>query len=407
MTAISERKLRLVRESLILPPRPKPTSSVETAPGRGDHFRPGGQPPIKPTDPKPSVPPTPPPTVDWEAKLAKNPAFQALNPGVQQAVLETLANPDIEDAGKEAIATAVTSPGFALLSTDDADDFLQYEGNTIPGFGAQIRAELAAHLASDEYQHPHVSIFPLEQAVGQKRELLEISRGAEALPGSTPVGGLPPSQRDVTVTGPEDVGEYDFETGSADAERYTFHVDGRDVEVIYPKEHPEDSPSPEELEQLFETLPDMAASEYERIIIEPGKTEASASTTGDGQIRIFPETGRSLERLQSTLVHEAAHNVSDDAFGSPSSVDVDDDLSELSPGWQEWAAAAEADGHSVSDYAYDSVAGNNDDDRRKFGEDFAETVELYYQVRGTPAEAEFARLYPNRYDLIRQTFGDA
>ncbi len=351
--------------------------------------------------------PKPPPERTPQQRLENDPAFQALNPGVQQAVLETVSNPDLEPEGVDTLIAAVTSPGFGLLSTQEAEDFLEYAGNTIPGHGEAIREEIADHLASDEFQKPRIGWFPLPVALGQRSELLQISRGDEALPGETPVGSLPAGQRDVTVTGPEPIGEYDFETGEVEAERYTYEVDGRDVEVIYPVPAPDGAPSPEELETLFESLPDLAAVEYDRVLIEPNDTDrgASASTNGEGQIRIYPIPGRSLERLQSTLVHEAAHNLSKSELGDTSSIPVDGELSDLSPGWERWAEAAEADGHYVSGYAHDSAVGDNDDHQRRFGEDFAETVELYYQVKGTPAEAEFARLYPNRYDILLEVLG--
>ncbi|MBL8957089.1 MAG: hypothetical protein JNK82_40320 [Myxococcaceae bacterium] len=339
--------------------------------------------------------------------LERDPAFQALNPGVQQAVLETLSDPNLEPEGVKTLIAAVTSPGFAQLSTEQAEAFLEYAGNTIPGHGEAIREEIAEHLASDEFQNPQqIGWVRLPLAISQARELLQISSGAEAIPGSTPVGALPAAQRDITVTGPEGIGDYTFDTGTVDAERYTFEVDGREVEVIYPKPAPEGAPTPEELETMLETLPDWAAAEYARVLIEPNDSGrgASASTNGEGQVRIYPSETRSLARLQSTLVHEAAHNISNE-LGENSSIPVDGDLEDLPEGWQEWAEAIEADGHYVSDYAQNSATGDNDDATRRFGEDFAETVELYQQVKGTPAEAEFARLYSNRYDILVEVLG--
>jgi len=389
---------RLLRPRIELPkPEPKP----EPAARPDDRFEAARRELLK-LKPKPPPGPTP------EERLQNDPAFQALNPGVQQAVLETVNDPNLEPEGVETLITAVTSPGFAQLSTEQAEAFLEYAGNTIPGHGDAIRAEIATHLASDEYQEPQTLFGPirLPLAISQARELLQISGGAEALPGSTPVGALPAAQRDIEVTGPESIGEFEFETGEVEAERYTFEIDGREVEVIYPADAPEGVPTPEELERLLETLPDVAADQYDQILIEPNASDASASTNGEW-VRIFPSEGRSLERLQSTLVHEAAHIVSREELGDTSRIDDGGDLGDLSEGWQDWAEAVEADGHYVSDYAYESATGNNDDDQRKFGEDFAETVELYYQVKGTPAEAEFARLYPNRYDLLREVLGEA
>ncbi|MBK7861268.1 MAG: hypothetical protein IPJ65_22185 [Archangiaceae bacterium] len=393
-------------ETRVVTPTPKPPVTAPATEVSTDSYAPAGkQAPLERGD----TPPVAPPGVDplaWVRLFEDTPEFQALNPGVQQAVHEKLTDPEVEESGKDVIADAVLTPGFALLSTEEADEFLEYAGNTIPVFGQRVRSTLGAQLAADEYQQAGLSLLPFSRAVAQRQQLLDFSRGDGAVPGTPPLAELPPRVREVHVSAAEDLGEYEFETGKVDAQRYTLDVDGREIEVITPADHPEFTPTPEDLEQLFETLPSPIAEQYDRVVIEPNASDASASTDGDGQIRIFPDSNRTLTGLQPVLVHEGAHNLSE-ALGETSSIGVDEDLSRLSPGWQRWAAAVEADGHPITQHAASSVAGDNDDHERKFGEDFAETVLMYYRVKGTAAEAELARLYPNRYDLVRQVLGDA
>ena len=62
---------------------------------------------------------------------------------------------------------------------------------------------------------------------------------------------------------------------------------------------------------------------------------------------------------------------------------------------QKWEAAIQADDHRVSDYATTSVQ-----------EDVAETVALYYQVKGTPDEAVMKRDFPNRHAAVKELLGE-
>lgn len=345
-----------------------------------------------------------------EARVRADGDFQELSPEVQEEVIATITNPELEPEGRETLVKIVTSGEFGYLSDEDAIDFLNYAGNTIDGHGEAIREDIAEHLASDEYRHPTFLGNELKGKAKdffQARELMQIVRGQEALPHSTPVDELPPAERDVTIlSGPEEVEDYDFDSGEADAVKYVLDVDGEEVEVYFPAEEVENQPTLEELEAMIESMPDELASELSTIVIEtkPKASGASASVGSDEVIRIWPNENRSVARLASTLNHEVAHIIANDAWGHDSRVDRGEDPEDvLSEGWQDWA---EADGTYVSDYAQNSATGDNKDDQVKWGEDFSETVELYLQVRGTEDEAEFAELYPNRYAILQEMFGD-
>jgi hypothetical protein len=87
--------------------------------------------------------------------------------------------------------------------------------------------------------------------------------------------------------------------------------------------------------------------------------------------------------MTAMLSHETAHLLAADRF-------------KANPALQKkWEAAIRADNHRVSDYSTTSLQ-----------EDVAETVALYYQVKGTPEEAALKRDFPNRDALIKELLGE-
>jgi len=107
----------------------------------------------------------------------------------------------------------------------------------------------------------------------------------------------------------------------------------------------------------------------------------SASDTENGRIDIYPSerpTGWGV--MAQAFVHEVAHSISFEYYGLPPYAASD---------WQPWADAIAKDGAAVSMYAMT--------DR---GEDFAETMSVYMQVLGKPAEAQVRAIFPNRFSLL-------
>jgi hypothetical protein len=93
-----------------------------------------------------------------------------------------------------------------------------------------------------------------------------------------------------------------------------------------------------------------------------------------------PDNAREMTAI---LSHEAAHLLAADRFSAKREL------------VQTWQKAMDADNHRVSDYATTSLQ-----------EDVAETVALYYQVKGTPDEAVMKRDFPNRYAAVRELLGE-
>jgi hypothetical protein len=123
------------------------------------------------------------------------------------------------------------------------------------------------------------------------------------------------------------------------------------------------------------------------VIVDPRfKSFMQAASAKEGRPnRIFmggegPDNQREMTAI---LSHEAAHLLGADRF-------------KASPALQKkWEAAIRNDNHRVSDYATTSLQ-----------EDVAETLALYYQVKGTPDEAVLKRDFPNRYALIKELLGE-
>ena len=88
---------------------------------------------------------------------------------------------------------------------------------------------------------------------------------------------------------------------------------------------------------------------------------------------------QSVEQLAGSLTHEAGHFDAHARWGAD----------ETQAAWAPGRAVMKADELEPSGYA----RGNAD-------EDYAESYRLYFQVKGTPAEAEVRALLPARFQLL-------
>ena len=101
----------------------------------------------------------------------------------------------------------------------------------------------------------------------------------------------------------------------------------------------------------------------------------------EGVVRIYPTTTPSAQStLNGDLIHETGHTLSKRQFGEDSNT---------GPKWGAWNAAAASDGLHTSQYGRSSP-----------DEDFAESLELYQQVKGTPEEAEVRKLFSSRIAIL-------
>jgi len=101
----------------------------------------------------------------------------------------------------------------------------------------------------------------------------------------------------------------------------------------------------------------------------------------NGVVDIYPTVWQQPQHaVDASLIHETGHILSGRTFGPWQTPD---------PRWQPWDAATQRDGLSPSTYA-----------RASRTEDFSETLTLYQLSRGTPYEAEYRAMFPERFAAL-------
>jgi hypothetical protein len=316
-----------------------------------------------------------PPTFDT-SKLKPPPPLGALPgfdelPAATRALLETLAarNPNARfDLGR-----LVQSAGFAALSPNEQAQLAELIGTRLPR-GTSMRLLLGLALSDTD---------PVEVQAKKLRAFLEDQPGL-------PHFGIPANpqfaQAEVKVTGPTALTEGDL----AGMDRYDLEVDGRTVFVYLPRDAdlPEGKrlPTIQEIADAVASLPKHARDQLSVIEGDPKESGAYAAAAAFGQVDLHPHDGSpaSIRLLKYALVHELGHVWSRKKFG----------LSKTDKGWDRWKRAMDRDRLDPSKYG-----------QRDAAEDFAEAYAVYLLVRGTPAEADYRRLMPERFAVLDELVG--
>jgi hypothetical protein len=201
-----------------------------------------------------------------------------------------------------------------------------------------------------------------------------------------------------SLSKPTALTNYPFRSGAGDAQQYTVNVSGRAIKVMAAGTHPAGTSqhTVDEVARAIASLPPATLAAVNTVTLEPNvnpsdahwarvygrptfRSYMTAGATGD--VHIYPAaTPQAQSTLSGTLIHETGHTLSKRRFGEDSTKGAK---------WKDWGAAAASDGLHPSQYARSS----ND-------EDFAETLQLYQQVRGTRQEADARRLFPSRFAII-------
>lgn len=200
-----------------------------------------------------------------------------------------------------------------------------------------------------------------------------------------------------TVGKPTEVKDHGFRSGKADALKYDIEIGGKKISVYMPK-----SPggkaghvhSVEEVAKGLAALPESSRKLVTSVEVNPGQNPddsywakeykqpgfRSYMTAGkSGTVSIYPSSSdQGQDYLDGTMIHETGHTWTAQNWGS-----ADDKR------WDDWKGAVKKDGNVASKYARASVS-----------EDFAETLQLYHQVKGTPKEAEVRKKMPERFKII-------
>jgi hypothetical protein len=201
-----------------------------------------------------------------------------------------------------------------------------------------------------------------------------------------------------TVQGPTLVENYAFRSGKTDANRYEVEVGGRRIPVYRPVAPNAANGYIHTLEQVAQglaALPAASRALVKEVRVEPAQNPDDAdwakqynnpnfrsymAAGADGLVFVFPQpSSRSQNALDTGLIHETGHILSQQAWGSDITTDR----------WDAWRTASQNDVIRVSRYAAQSPE-----------EDFSETLVLYQRSRGTPQEAEFRAMMPERFRIL-------
>jgi hypothetical protein len=188
--------------------------------------------------------------------------------------------------------------------------------------------------------------------------------------------------------------------------RFSANVGGRSIPVIVPRTGTTDAgrqlPTPNQIAQAIAILPAPQLSQVQSIQVSPrpsphdaywqaqynDPTHVSAASAGN-PITFYPAASNSQEWLDSTMIHEAGHNVHAGLWTNPA---VE----------QRWRNALTADNNPPSQYAQSSFAANG-----SMAEDFAESLLVWSLAKNGPCEAYARRLYPNRMKELDRLYKPA
>lgn len=314
--------------------------------------------------------------------LAGSPAFRNLNDAVKSTAIEHMGRA-LDDAELQATMDLATSPGFGLLADTEKTKLLQYCGGENPQISGQAREKLKVLLADPNYQ----AKTPAEQMTELRKFLTEQPREDRVLTARN--GELDAVLGAYTISAPTEVKDHDFRSGTGDALRYDVTIDGQTIPVYVSKTPPADkySHTVEQAAKGLADLPPPSRGAVTRVDLGYGPNptapagDPSYMTAGSaGIITFYPtEHEQDQQDLEGALIHETGHALSMKAWGDQTS----------DARWDPWRAAMQSDAITPSPYG-------QTDER----EDFAESLKLYYMVKGTKDEDEIRALMPERFKLI-------
>jgi len=324
--------------------------------------------------------------------LVDSPALAQATPAVRTQLMETLGALSKDAPGRRAILELVRQAGFGKLSAAEQGRLLNYLGGTNPEISAPARALFLRTVGPQG-----VGQSPERQAAELRKFIAEQSSAEEVL--SPPRGTFTRKHAEYQVhRPPEEVKDYPFPSGKAAALKYDVEVNGRHVAVYMPKTpgSPKDNyHSIEQVAKGLASIPPQSLALVTKVSVDPKRNPEDAHwakeyhdphfssymTCGaDGAVTIYPtDVAQKQEDLDGALIHETGHALSMSRWGN----------SATDKRWDAWKKAIISDGISASKYAKNSP-----------DEDFAETLKMYFIVKGTPQEAEMRRLMPERFRLI-------
>jgi hypothetical protein len=332
-------------------------------------------------------------TIDKLVKRANDPAFKKLPADAQAAFFRAfeyqhdVIEMEPEASKKESLLELVDSAAFRKLDATAQSRWMQALGSADPAVRDRSYERLANAGNKTEHLSDAAKAAELNNRAGALDAEETVRTDRKELPGAwkepPQISAALPDKRSVFFN----ASGKGIDPRKADVFVQKVTIDGQQFEVIYPRPMPKDVPPVELIAQGLAGLPATERAYVMQVIVDPRfKSFMQAASAKEGRPnRIFmggegPDNQREMTAI---LSHEAAHLLGADRF-------------KASPALQKkWEAAIRNDNHRVSDYATTSLQ-----------EDGAETLALYYQVKGTPDEAVLKRDFPNRYALIKELLGE-
>jgi hypothetical protein len=329
-------------------------------------------------------------TAESIAQLVDEARFRELNDLVKTATLRVMERAAGDPQARVTVTALVTAPAFGMLADDEKAKLVRYVGGTNKELSAPARSALLK-LSED----PKYVAAPLSDRAAMLRRFIQDESSAPVVvEGQAREEGRARFKMD----GPTEVKGYAFRSGKADALKYVADFGDQKIAIYVPKIADAKAGhihSPVEVAKGLAALPPSSRHLEKEVVVEPHqnpedefwakkyneKDFRSYMTAGSaGQISIYPSKyEQSQATIDGSMIHETGHTLSQRRWGES----FDD------PRWAPWKAAMKSDSRSASKYAKNSP-----------GEDFAETLELYHQVRGKPEAEEFREMMPERFRII-------
>lgn len=320
--------------------------------------------------------------------LAHNANFTALPEAEKKTIVDSFAKLGGDADGRRVFAEMIDQPGFRL--TDPKARITLVEQASAKGyFGNEARRLMNGSLKNP----PLMGAEPAEQA-----RLFELIADKDLLKPKVihlEQKHIDGKQVAFTKSDPKDVRNHDFLFARRNAVKVNLTFEGGQTIPVYIAKNPDrglHQPTIDEIGAALAALPKEARALVKRVDVQSHahpdegrkvggyQSRVGMSASHAGTVDVYPQPERdSLPSMVGTLTHETGHIISQQEWGA-----YDNDSR-----WKAWKAAQAADGPSPSLYGATAMQ-----------EDFGETWELYFKVRGTPDEQAARDQFKNRFALI-------
>lgn len=332
-------------------------------------------------------------TIDALVKRANDPAFKKLPADAQAAFFRAFEHQhdsiEIDPAGanKESLLKLVDSAAFKQLDATAQSRWMLALGSADPTVRDRSYERLGQVAKSTATLPDAAKAAELNSRAGALDAPDMVRTGRTELPGASKqephISDAQAEKRSVFFN----ANGKGIDPKKTDVLVHTVFIEGQPIEVVFPRPMPKGVPSVELIAKSLAGLPATERALVKEVIVDPRlKDFMQAVSAKDGRPnRVFMggEVADNQREMTATLSHETAHLLSAEQFKAHPALRV------------KWEAAIKDDNHRVSNYAASSLQ-----------EDVAETIALYYQVKGTPDEAVMQRDFPNRFALVKQMLGE-